>query len=227
MNCQQTHKMVFLGPPGVGKGTQAKKVAKILRIPQVSTGDILRTEIKNETDIGRSATEYIVKGQLVPDDVVMALVKIRLLQPDCTSGYILDGFPRNLKQAQAIDKENIELHKVVVFDADDTILIQRLSGRRVCPNCNAMFHTVYHPPITPGICDICKSELIIRKDDDYDTVQHRINVYRDETAPLIDYYQLHPIVDCVTIDAGKTIYDTPDVVLERVLEVLCKKECAG
>jgi adenylate kinase len=226
MDCKQQHKMVFLGAPGAGKGTQAKRISECLGIPQISTGDILRSEIKNQSNIGMSAAEFITNGSLVPDHIVIQIVKKRLQKDDCNNGYILDGFPRNLEQARAMDRENIDLSKVIVFDADDDVLLRRLSGRRVCSRCNAMFHLVYKPPEEAGVCDFCKSELITRKDDEPETIAHRIMVYRKQTAPLIEYYQNHSSITCLRIDAGKTQYDTPDIVLKRLLQVLAE-ECSG
>lgn len=182
-------KLILLGAPGAGKGTQASLIGKQLNIPTISTGDILRTAMKNKTPIGLKAKEYVDSGRLVPDDVIIGIVKERLESPDCKKGYILDGMPRTIAQADALNENGIEIDKVISIETDDETIIKRMAGRRVCPKCGASYHIQAAPPSKDGICDNCGDELIIRKDDDPDTLRKRLEVFHTETKPLIDYYQ--------------------------------------
>jgi len=181
-------KLLFLGAPGAGKGTQADIIAKKLSIPTISTGNILRAAIKNRTPVGIRAAEYMDKGALVPDEVIIGIVEERLSEPDCANGYILDGMPRTLPQAEALEKAGIELDAAVSIDVPDEVIVNRMGGRRTCPACGASFHVTANPPKAEGICDACGAELTIRKDDAPETVKNRLKVYHAETEPIKDYF---------------------------------------
>lgn len=180
-------KLVLLGGPGAGKGTQAAALTDQLQIPHISTGDIFRYNIRNNTPLGIEAKRYMDNGMLVPDELTINLVLDRLAKEDCKNGYLLDGFPRTLKQAAALD-EHETLDCAVNIDVPDEVIVGRMGGRRVCPECGDSYHVVANPPKKDGICDRCGSPLIIRDDDKPETVQKRLSVYHDQTAPLIDYY---------------------------------------
>ena len=184
---------VLLGPPGAGKGTQAAMLVEKYEIPHISTGDIFRKNIKEGTELGKKAQEYMNAGKLVPDELVCDLVADRLSQDDCANGFLLDGFPRTINQAEALDKYLSEndgkLDIVINIAVDKEELITRLTGRRVCKACGASYHIVNIPPKVEGVCDVCGGELFQRADDNLETVENRINVYENETAPLIDYYK--------------------------------------
>jgi len=186
-------KIIFLGPPGVGKGTQAKEAAAANGVPHISTGDILRAEVDARSDLGTQAKSYMDKGELVPDGLVVEMVAHRLAQPDCSHGYLLDGFPRTMAQAAALEAKLAErgetIDRVLYFSAPDEVLIRRLSGRRTCPNCKAGFHVETMPPKTEGVCDHCGAELIQRADDEPATIKNRLEVYTARTAELIDHYE--------------------------------------
>ena len=183
---------VLLGPPGAGKGTQAVRLVEKYNVPQISTGDIFRRNIKEGTELGKKAQEYMNAGQLVPDELVVDLVKDRLMQDDCKNGYLLDGFPRTIYQAEELDKflaeQGQKLDAVINFEVGYDTLIERLTGRRVCKACGAGYHIKNMPPKVEGVCDKCGSELEQRKDDTKETAVNRISVYEESTAPLIDYY---------------------------------------
>ncbi|HEY9060287.1 MAG TPA: adenylate kinase [Pseudobacteroides sp.] len=185
-------KLILLGAPGAGKGTQATKLSQKLSIPHISTGDIFRNNIKNSTELGKKAKEYIDKGMLVPDELTISIVKDRLMQDDCKNGFILDGFPRTIPQAEYLEKALNEMgtdidHVVNVSVADEEI-IKRMSGRRVCTNCGATFHTVFNPTKKDGICDNCNASVIQRDDDKEETVISRLKTYHEQTEPLIGFY---------------------------------------
>lgn len=184
---------VLLGPPGAGKGTQAVRLVDKYHVPQISTGDIFRKNIKEGTELGKKAQEYMNSGQLVPDELVIDLVKDRLQQDDCRNGYLLDGFPRTIFQAEALDKfleeQGQKLDAVINFEVGYDTLIERLTGRRVCRSCGAGYHVKNMPPKKDGVCDKCGGELEQRKDDTKETAVNRISVYEESTAPLIDYYR--------------------------------------
>jgi adenylate kinase len=186
--------LILLGGPGAGKGTQAKKLIDKYQIPQISTGDILRAAVKDGTEMGKKAKEFMDAGKLVPDEVVIGIIKDRLAQPDCKKGFILDGFPRTVPQAEALDKVlgglNTGIDHVVSIDVDEEALVTRLTGRRTCKNaaCGQMYHIEYTPPKKAGICDKCGSELYQRDDDNETTVRSRLATYNQATKPLIDYY---------------------------------------
>ncbi len=182
-------KLIFLGAPGAGKGTQAEVVSKKLAIPAVSTGNIIRAALKEQTEMGIKAKEFIEKGQLVPDDVVIGIIKERLTQDDCKNGFILDGFPRTVPQAEALDDMGIEIDKVIDIEVPDEKIAARMSGRRVCGNCGASYHLLYKKPEKDGVCNVCGGELIQRADDKPETVLDRLDVYHKQTEPLIDFYR--------------------------------------
>jgi adenylate kinase len=184
---------VLLGPPGAGKGTQAVKLVEKYNVPQISTGDIFRKNIKEGTELGKKAQEYMNAGQLVPDELVVDLVKDRLMQDDCSNGYLLDGFPRTIAQAEQLDafleSQGQKLDAVINFEVGHDELMKRLTGRRICKKCGASFHIANIPPKVEGICDNCGGELEQRKDDTVETAEKRIEVYEESTAPLIGYYE--------------------------------------
>lgn len=181
-------KLIFLGAPGAGKGTQAEIVSEKFNIPTISTGNIIREALKNETEMGLKAKAFIEAGKLVPDEVVIGIIKDRLAQDDCTDGFILDGFPRTIPQAQALDEMGIEIDKVIDIEVNDDEIVKRMSGRRVCPNCGASYHTEFKKPIKDGVCNSCGTELVIRKDDEPSVVLDRLKVYHEQTEPLKDFY---------------------------------------
>ncbi len=189
--------IIFFGAPGAGKGTQAEVVSQKLEIPTISTGAIIRAAIKTGTEMGKSAQSYIEKGALVPDEVVIGIIKDRLDEDDCKNGFILDGFPRTIPQAEALDKMGVKIDVVLELHVPDEEIVTRMSGRRVCAVCGATFHTKYNPPKTEGICDKCGKELTIRKDDEPSVVKSRLEVYHNETEPLKDYYGKKGLVKTV------------------------------
>lgn len=180
--------LILLGAPGAGKGTQAEKICEKYNIPAVSTGNIIREALKNGTDMGLKAKSYIDAGALVPDEVVIGIIKERLKEDDCKNGFILDGFPRTIPQAEALDAMGINIDKVVDIEVPDDKIAARLSGRRVCLKCGATYHLEYKKPKEDGICDVCGDEIVQRKDDKPETVIDRLNVYHEQTEPLKDYY---------------------------------------
>lgn len=180
--------LILLGAPGAGKGTQAEKICEKYNIPAVSTGNIIREALKNGTDMGLKAKSYIDAGALVPDDVVIGIIKERLKEDDCKNGFILDGFPRTIPQAEALDAMGINIDKVVDIEVPDDKIAARLSGRRVCLKCGATYHLEYKKPKEDGICDVCGDPIVQRKDDKPETVIDRLNVYHEQTEPLKDYY---------------------------------------
>ena len=182
-------KIIMLGAPGAGKGTQAKMIANKYGIPHISTGDIFRANIKEGTELGRKAKEYMDQGLLVPDELTVDLVVDRLQKEDCANGFILDGFPRTISQAEALKNANQTLDFAIDVDVPDESIVNRMAGRRACVGCGATYHIKYNAPKTEGICDVCGKELILRDDDKAETVQKRLKVYHDQTQPLIDYYK--------------------------------------
>lgn len=181
-------KLIFLGAPGAGKGTQAEIIAGKLNIPTISTGNIIREALANGTEMGLKAKSFIEAGKLVPDDVVIGIIKERLANEDCKDGFILDGFPRTIPQAEALDNMGIIIDKVVDIDVPDENIVNRMSGRRVCKACGSSYHIENKKPKVEGVCDACGGELQIRKDDAPETVLDRLNVYHEQTEPLKDYY---------------------------------------
>ena len=209
-------RIIMLGAPGAGKGTQAKKIAEKYGIPHISTGDIFRANIKNGTELGKKAKTYMDQGLLVPDELTCDLVVDRIQQDDAKNGYVLDGFPRTIPQAEVLDKELTKLGDSVDFavdvDVPDENIIRRMSGRRACLNCGATYHIVNIPPKKEGICDVCGSELVLRDDDQPETVKNRLKVYHEQTQPLIEYY------------TGKGVLRTVDGTLpmEEVFDAIVK-----
>lgn len=181
-------KLILLGAPGAGKGTQAEKICEKLSIPAISTGNIIREALKNGTEMGLKAKSFIDAGQLVPDEVVIGIIKDRLAQNDCANGFILDGFPRTIPQAEALDEMGVEIDKVIDIEVPDEKITDRMSGRRVCKECGASYHLLYKKPEKEGVCNLCGGELVQRKDDHPDTVLDRLKVYHEQTEPLKDFY---------------------------------------
>ena len=213
-------KLIFLGPPGAGKGTQATGVSSHLRVPHISTGDIFRKNIKEGTELGKKAQEYMNAGALVPDELVVDLVKDRLQQDDCKNGFLLDGFPRTIFQAEKLDEflseSNLKMDIVINLKVEKEALIKRLTGRRVCKDCGASYHIVNIPPKKEGVCDICGGELIQRKDDNIETVENRINVYEEQTAPLIGYYK--EAGSLVDFDGEASLDEVFDAIVQAIGE---------
>lgn len=185
-------RLVLLGPPGAGKGTQARMLESKLDAPQVASGDLLRMAVKNRTALGVEAKRYMDKGALVPDELVLKLIEGRLNQPDADAGFILDGFPRNVPQAETLarvlDERGEKLDKVIALIVPDAEIVKRISGRRTCRNCGAMYHLIYDPPRNPGVCNECHNEIYQREDDAEDTVRMRLKVYAESTRPLLEHY---------------------------------------
>jgi len=210
--------LILLGPPGCGKGTQAKLLTEKYHIPQISTGDILREAVKQETPLGVEAKNYMNAGKLVPDEVVIGIIQDRLKQSDCENGFILDGFPRTVVQAEALDSTLTSMQKKIEHALSITVegkeLLGRLTGRRTCRSCSAMYHVMFNPPKKEGVCDACSGELYQRDDDKEETIRNRLNVYNQQTAPLIDYYQEKGLLRNIT-GTGKI-----EEILEKIQAVL-------
>lgn len=182
-------RLILLGAPGAGKGTQAEILSKILNVPTISTGNILRAAIKNGTPVGLKAEAYINAGKLVPDEVIIGIIKERLAQADCAEGYILDGVPRTIPQAEAMESMGVAIDCALSIEVADEVIVKRMSGRRTCNSCGASFHVVNNPPRTEGVCDACGGELSVRKDDAEETVRARLETYHRDTEPLKDFYK--------------------------------------
>ena len=200
-------KIIMLGAPGAGKGTQAKKIADLCKVPHISTGDIFRANIKQGTELGKKAKTYMDAGELVPDELVCDLVVDRIQQDDCTEGFILDGFPRTIPQAEsltnALNAIEQKMDYALNIDVPDENIIHRMAGRRACVGCGATYHVEFNPPKVQDVCDVCGEELVLRDDDKPETVTNRLNVYHEQTKPLIDYYEKQGIVH--TIDGTQTM----------------------
>ena len=181
--------IILLGAPGAGKGTQAEKICEILNIPTISTGNIIRAALKNGTEMGLKAKSFMDAGKLVPDEVVIGIIQERLAESDCKNGFILDGFPRTIPQAEALDAMGVEINKVIDIEVSDEDIVKRMSGRRVCEKCGASYHLEFKKPAKEGVCNLCTGTLVQRKDDHPDTVLSRLKVYHEETEPLKDYYE--------------------------------------
>lgn len=210
--------LILLGPPGAGKGTQAQRIVERYHIPQVSTGDILRTAVKESTPLGVKVKVFMNQGQLVPDEMVIGIIEERLRKPDCNPGFILDGFPRTLVQAEALQTILTKIGKsidlVINIQVDPEELVRRLTGRRTCKNCGAMFHIFFHPPKREGICDRCGGTLYQRDDDEEETLRIRLKEYQKQTAPLIQYYQLKNTLRTIHGVGGQ------DQIFERIVRLL-------
>lgn len=211
-------KIIMLGAPGAGKGTQAKRIAAKYGVPHISTGDIFRANIKNGTELGKKAKVYMDQGLLVPDELVVDLIMDRFQEPDCVKGYVLDGFPRTIPQAKALDdalaKNNDAVEYAIDVDVPDENIVTRMSGRRACVGCGATYHLVTIPPKKEGICDTCGGELILRDDDKPETVQKRLTVYHEQTQPLIDYYKGKGVLK--TVDGTKT----PEEAFDEIVAII-------
>lgn len=191
------YNLIMFGPPGAGKGTQAKIISKRLEIPAISTGEMIRAAIKSETPMGLAAREYTESGRLVPDEVVIGIIKERLTEADCQKGFILDGFPRTIPQAEALAQMGVEITKVISFEVSDEAIVDRMSGRRLCSSCSASYHVKYAPSAVEGKCDSCGAELIIRKDDKPEVVLSRLETYHSETEPLKAFYEKQGVLAIV------------------------------
>jgi adenylate kinase len=210
--------IVLLGPPGAGKGTQAQAISEHLALPHISSGDIFRENLKNRTELGKMADEFIQKGQLVPDDVTIAMIKERLSRADCAAGALLDGFPRTPTQAEALarilDEYQSSVSCVPYINVPEEVLIERLTGRWTCREQGHVFHEKYNPPTVSGVCDIDGSELYQRNDDTVETVMNRIKVYMEQTAPLIEYYRQRSLL--CEVDGSRSIEDVTEQLLKSV-----------
>lgn len=211
-------RLILLGPPGAGKGTQAERIASKYDIPHISTGDIFRANIKNKTELGIKAKQYIDNGELVPDSLVVSIVEDRIMQDDTKNGFLLDGFPRTEAQALALDevlkKNDISLDAVICINVDSEILVSRITGRRICKECGATFHVTFNPPKKTDICDLCNGELYQRSDDNEETVQNRIDVYNKQTAPLIEYYTKKDLIK--SIDGEQEITEVFNQIVKEI-----------
>ena len=207
-------KLILLGAPGAGKGTQAEIISERLSIPTISTGNIIRAALKAQTEMGIKAKEFIDKGLLVPDDVVIGIVRDRLKEDDCKNGFILDGFPRTVPQAQALDEMGIEIDKVIDIQVPDEKIVQRLSGRRVCCGCGASYHLIYKKPKKDGICNHCGAQLVHRSDDKEETILERLKVYHEQTEPLVDYYRKKNKL--VVVEGQEEVADTTALTLKAL-----------
>lgn len=207
-------KLILLGAPGAGKGTQAEVISNTLHIPTISTGNIIREALKSGTEMGRKAKEYMDSGRLVPDEVVIGIIQDRLAEPDCENGFILDGFPRTIPQAEALDRMGIAIDRVIDIEVADETIAQRVSGRRVCPGCGASYHVDYKKPAEEGVCDRCGDTLVQRKDDHPDTVRERLNVYHEQTEPLKKYYEGKGIL--VVVEGQEDVADTTRLTLAAI-----------
>ena len=207
-------KIIFLGAPGAGKGTQADRVSARLGIPTISTGAIIRAAIKDGTPLGLEAKKFIEHGALVPDDIVIEIVKERLNESDCDKGYILDGFPRSVPQAQALDEMGVSIDKVISLEVPDEIIVERMSGRRVCPECGKTYHVIHLRSTVGGKCESCHTKLAVRADDAPDVVRSRLEVYHSTTEPLKDFYREKGVL--CTVDGAESVEETT----RRTLEAL-------
>lgn len=211
-------KIIMLGAPGAGKGTQAKKIAEKYGIPHISTGDIFRANIKGGTELGMKAKSYMDQGQLVPDDVTIGMLLDRISEADCANGYVLDGFPRTIPQAESLTKalsdRGEKMDYAIDVDVPDEAIVTRMAGRRACLKCGATYHIVYNAPKTEGVCDVCGEKLVLRDDDKPETVLKRLTVYHDQTQPLIEYYKEAGIL--ATVDGTKDL----NKVFEDIVNVL-------
>lgn len=207
-------KLILLGAPGAGKGTQAEVISSKLSVPAVSTGNIIREALANGTEMGLKAKSFIDAGQLVPDDVVIGIIKERLAKDDCANGFILDGFPRTIPQAEALDAMGVTIDRVISIEVADENIVRRMSGRRVCKACGSSYHLEYKKPAVDGVCNACGGELVQRKDDHPDTVLDRLHVYHEQTEPLKDYYEKKGILQIV--EGQEEVADTTALTLKAL-----------
>ncbi len=210
-------KLVLLGAPGAGKGTQAEIISEKYNIPTISTGNIIRAALKNGTEMGLKAKAYIDSGRLVPDDVVIGIIKERLAQSDCQSGFILDGFPRTIPQAEALDNMGIAVDAALSIEVADREIVKRMSGRRVCEKCGASYHVEFKKPDVEGVCNVCGGTLVIRKDDEPDTVIDRLDIYHKQTEPLKDFYKNQDKL--IIVEGQQEVADTTKMVLAALAEI--------
>ena len=210
--------MILLGAPGAGKGTQGELISRNLAIPTISTGNMLREAMANGSQLGKQVKSYMDAGSLVPDEVIMSLIADRIAQPDCKAGFILDGVPRTLAQAQAMDAAGIRIDHVVSLEVDDAEIAGRMAGRRVCTQCGASYHIVSNPPKTEGICDLCGGAVKIRKDDEPETVKHRLKVYHASTEVMKDYYEAQNKLRLV--QGNQPIEDTQRDIMKAIGETV-------
>ena len=210
-------KLILLGAPGAGKGTQAEIISEKYNIPTISTGNIIRAALKNGTEMGLKAKSYIDAGELVPDNVVIGIIKERLSEADCKEGYILDGFPRTIPQAVALDDMGFVIDAALSIEVEDSEIVKRMSGRRVCEKCGASYHTEYKKPKTDGVCNACGGALVIRKDDEPETVLNRLSVYHEQTEPLKSYYA--KVGKLLTVEGQDDVKDTTALVLKTLSEI--------
>lgn len=208
--------LILLGAPGAGKGTQAEIISKKYNIPTISTGNIIREALKNKTDLGLKAKSYIDSGKLVPDEIIISIIKDRLIESDCENGFILDGMPRTIIQAKTLDEMGVEINKVISIEVADEKIISRLSGRRVCSKCGSSYHIAYKPPIKSSICDNCNGELIVRHDDNPEVISERLKVYHEQTELLKSYYESKGLLKIVE---GQDIVDETTVLVDRALRL--------
>lgn len=207
-------KLILLGAPGAGKGTQAEIISEKYNIPTISTGNIIRAALKNGTEMGLKAKSYIDAGELVPDNVVIGIIKERLSEADCKEGYILDGFPRTIPQAVALDDMGFVIDAALSIEVEDSEIVKRMSGRRVCEKCGASYHTEYKKPDVEGVCNQCGGKLVIRKDDEPETVKNRLNVYHEQTEPLKDFYK--SCGKLIIVEGQDKVEDTTRLVLDAL-----------
>ncbi len=210
-------KLVLLGAPGAGKGTQAEIISEKYNIPTISTGNIIRAALKNGTEMGLKAKAYIDSGRLVPDDVVIGIIKERLSESDCEGGFILDGFPRTIPQAEALDNMNITIDAALSLEVDDREIVMRMSGRRVCEKCGASYHVEFKKPNVEGVCNVCGGALVTRKDDEPDTVLDRLDIYHKQTEPLKSYYKDQGKL--LIVEGQSKVEDTTRLVLATLSEI--------
>ncbi len=207
-------RLILLGAPGAGKGTQAEILSRILSVPTISTGNILRAAIKDGTPVGLKAEAYINAGQLVPDEVIIGIIKERLAKPDCANGYILDGVPRTIPQAEAMESMGVEIDCALSIEIEDEVIVKRMSGRRTCSACSATFHVVSNPPKNEGVCDLCGGALTIRKDDAEETVKARLETFHRETEPLKAFYEAKGKLK--TVENQPSIEATTAAIVEKL-----------
>lgn len=206
--------LVLMGAPGAGKGTQSEKISAKWNIPAISTGDILRAAMKEGTPLGKEAKEYVENGKLVPNEIMIGIIKERLKSDDCRNGFILDGFPRSIPQAEALDAMGVRIDAALSINVDDSVIVERMSGRRICSACGASYHVIYNAPATEGICDKCSSPLYIRPDDAAETVKIRLDTYHKQTEPIKAYYASKGIL--VEVEGQDAVEDTTALVFEAL-----------